>query len=562
MADELQMRFEANTIEHLGVKMYSHIPNAIAELIANAYDADATEVQVKLYDTDDKKIEIRDDGHGMDFDEVNDKFLRIGRNRRKDKNNATISPNGRKTTGKKGLGKLALFGIGNLIEITTVKKNSKKKLEFILSWIVLKETKEGENYKPEFFPEACGPEEHGTSIILTDLRDEEKFDAKDLAVNLSRLFNCFDKNFKCFVSLNDDEVIEVNNELKFDNIDEEFRWEFPEFSKNIDIDYENKGKIYGKIISTEKPLKDISKGIALFANGRLVNAPAFFRSSESSHVFSYLTGWLNVDFIDNIDEDIIATNRQSLTWDVPATKTLRLFLAAIISKVAADWRIKRKEKKDDDVKDQTGIDIDEWLTKQPKKIRELVKAILGVSATNSAMPTKKYLNLVKDLYELAPPYFYYHWRNLHDEIKNASEDDYMKLEPDYYRAFSEAVKRYAKSVKTSSGYKEKKLNEQTMMSTVFGVDNKRLLSVTEKYKKLDEISFNEQTLSSIEDGQKFLSMGIVAGARNPISHEEIVHLKDSDLFNEQDCLDALSLLSHLFRRLDDAEKINKQPPPE
>lgn len=56
MADELQMRFEANTIEHLGVKMYSHIPNAIAELIANAYDADATEVQVKLYDTDEKEL--------------------------------------------------------------------------------------------------------------------------------------------------------------------------------------------------------------------------------------------------------------------------------------------------------------------------------------------------------------------------------------------------------------------------------------------------------------------------------------------------------------------------
>lgn len=35
------MSFDPHTIEHLGVKMYSVLPNAIAELIANAYNADA-----------------------------------------------------------------------------------------------------------------------------------------------------------------------------------------------------------------------------------------------------------------------------------------------------------------------------------------------------------------------------------------------------------------------------------------------------------------------------------------------------------------------------------------
>ena len=38
---KLVMRFDPNTIEHLGVKMYSQIPTAIAEMIANSYDADA-----------------------------------------------------------------------------------------------------------------------------------------------------------------------------------------------------------------------------------------------------------------------------------------------------------------------------------------------------------------------------------------------------------------------------------------------------------------------------------------------------------------------------------------
>ena len=38
---KLEMSFDPQTIEHLGVKMYSQLPNAIAELIANSYDAES-----------------------------------------------------------------------------------------------------------------------------------------------------------------------------------------------------------------------------------------------------------------------------------------------------------------------------------------------------------------------------------------------------------------------------------------------------------------------------------------------------------------------------------------
>jgi len=73
-----------------------------------------------------------------------------------------------------------------------------------------------------------------------------------------------------------------------------------------------------------------------------------------------------------------------------------------------------------------------------------------------------------------------------------------------------------------------------------------------RYKKPDGSDFAPLTLENIEDGQKYMSMGIVAGGRNPVAHEEVVHLRDSGLFTEKDCLDGLSLLSHLLRRLDDA----------
>ena len=66
MSDEkLVMTFEANTIKHLGVKMYSNMPPALAELVANAYDACATEVHIDLYDDEEKKVIVSDDGVGM-----------------------------------------------------------------------------------------------------------------------------------------------------------------------------------------------------------------------------------------------------------------------------------------------------------------------------------------------------------------------------------------------------------------------------------------------------------------------------------------------------------------
>ena len=145
-----------------------------------------------------------------------------------------------------------------------------------------------------------------------------------------------------------------------------------------------------------------------------------------------------------------------------------------------------------------------------------------------------------------PDYPYFHWRHLHPIIQKASEKDYQKK--DYYRAFIEAAKRYITATRTKSGSTNG--TDSGMMGEVFG--RGKTLLVSNKYKKPDGTDFNQDTYESIEDGQKFLSMGIVAGGRNPVSHEEIEDLKESGLFSEKDCLDGLSLLSHLLRRLEDA----------
>ena len=543
MADDvLRMSFDPHTIEHLGIKMYSRLPNAIAELIANAYDADAHNVYITISENEsDKSISVRDDGVGMSFEEINEKFLRIGRKRRIDDNG--LSPSGmRKVTGRKGLGKLAFFGIGNTIEIET--RKSGKSTRFIMNWNDIINS-DGTDYNPKFSVTDCA-DESGTLITLRDLKRQTGIDKTSLAISLSKLFNFFDDTFKVYISLNGDDNLRVDDKLKYEDIHSQIEWIIPD-NDTIANDYISSHKIIGKILSSEKPLKPDLRGITLFAHGRLVNTPEFFGVGESSHGYSYFTGWLNVDFVDEGDEDVISTDRQSLNWDLPLTEELRQKLQDLMHLIERDWREKRKKERSKKISIQTGIDVGQWYTKLPTTVKKGVENIVNTVVNDSELETEVQNSVVNDLHNLIPEYPDYHWRHLHDEIKSAAKDNYEKK--DYYQAISEALKRYDTGVIDKS---ELQKTGQQLMFSAFGENG--ALKVTSKYKKSNGTAFKPVTKKDMEDAQQELSAGIFAGFRNPISHEEIKDLHDSGLLTEMDCLDSLSLLSHLFRRLDDAEK--------
>ncbi len=543
---KLKMSFDPHTIEHLGVKMYSVLPNAIAELIANAYDAEAKVVNVVLKeDEGEKSISVIDDGVGMTFQEINNNFLRIGRKRRKEDNG--MSPNGiRKVTGRKGLGKLAFFGIGDTINIET--KKDGKCVKFTLKWDDLINSKTPE-YEPHFDISDCAREETGTMIELKDLKRKSAFDKQGLAISLSKLFNFFDESFKVYISYNGDDELQIDDKLKYNNLDKQIEWIFPE-NRDISNDYLNNKHVSGLIMATEKPLKPGLRGVTLFAHGRLVNAPEFFGVGESSHGYSYFTGWLNVDFVDELEEDVISTDRQSLNWDLPITIELRDNLQSLLRSIEKDWREKRKIEKRKRVSSRVNINVGDWYNKLPDAIQPKVESIVNSVIEDSEFSDEKQSEVVGILHGLIPEYPYYHWRHLHQNVQDASQTDYEKK--DFYRAFEETIKRYISEVRKKSGSVNS--SDSGMMGEVFGKG--KVLKVASRYKKTDGSTFTPSTIENIEEGQKFLSMGILSGARNPVAHEEIIQLKDSKLFTEKDCLDVLSLLSHLFRRLDDAENKN------
>lgn len=537
--EKLSMSFEPNTIQHLGVKMYSTMPPALAELIANAYDACATEVYIRLYDADEKKVVVEDNGVGMSFEQVNDYFLKIGRNRRAENQQSQC---GRIPTGKKGLGKLALFGIGDTINITTYQ--GKEGVSFNLDWNEILNTTG--TYQPKFNRSENDEKKKGTTITLTNLKRKTGFPVDDYAESIAKLFN-FQDEFIVYLSLNDGEAIKIDNKLKYQNITSEFEWDIQDIIKANEKDYSEKTNIQGKVVTTEKPLKANLRGITLFANGRMVNYPEFFSPSESSHFYSYTTGWLNVDFIDNWDEDVISTNRQSIDWENPKTAELREYLASCLSIIERQWREKRKDKKKEKISKTVNLNVKDWLDKLPTEnnLQTNIETIVNLLDDTPELSEDTQQKVTQLLHKIAPEYANLHWRNLENDIRSVSEKYYQT--GDYYTAFIEALKKYVAEVKKKSGISN--MLDRNLMQAVF---NGKLL-VTKKYKKTDSSDFDKLTIQNIEDGQKLLSEGIVAGGRNPLQHEEHIELSKTGLFSEKDCLDFLSLLSHLYKRLNDAE---------
>ena len=74
-----KMSISLNVLEHLGVNLYSNIPAVLSEVVANSWDADATNVDIEI---EKDTITIIDDGHGMTLSDINAKFLRVGYKRR------------------------------------------------------------------------------------------------------------------------------------------------------------------------------------------------------------------------------------------------------------------------------------------------------------------------------------------------------------------------------------------------------------------------------------------------------------------------------------------------
>jgi signal transduction histidine kinase len=133
--DTYQFSVDTKLFRELGELLVGRESIALAELIKNAYDADATEVRVYGEELDDPErglIQISDDGIGMSDEEFRNGFLRIaGRSRTSgDLRSRRFK---RRYTGAKGVGRLAAHKLATLLEIRSWKWNGRVSKSGLLS---------------------------------------------------------------------------------------------------------------------------------------------------------------------------------------------------------------------------------------------------------------------------------------------------------------------------------------------------------------------------------------------------------------------------------------------
>jgi len=108
---ELELDIRLSVLDDLGLRLYSSTPAVLSEIVANAWDADATVVEVTL-DPNDQTITIKDNGEGMTFEEAQARFLTVGYRRREIRPTRTEKHN-RPVMGRKGIGKLAPLAVSH-----------------------------------------------------------------------------------------------------------------------------------------------------------------------------------------------------------------------------------------------------------------------------------------------------------------------------------------------------------------------------------------------------------------------------------------------------------------
>ena len=115
--DDFTWNFDVNVFKLLGSQLISDKFTAIIELVKNSYDANATEVKIDFIDSENPesgKIIIQDNGFGMSKSDIQDKWMKIGTNSKRN-TKFTPKPFSRVLLGEKGIGRFAIEKISNHI---------------------------------------------------------------------------------------------------------------------------------------------------------------------------------------------------------------------------------------------------------------------------------------------------------------------------------------------------------------------------------------------------------------------------------------------------------------
>lgn len=190
---EYQLNVDPRILELLGPNLYTNIYYVLAELIANAYDADAKNVYI-IANKDD--IRVEDDGHGMSYEKGDiTNYLNVAGVSRIKEADSFSKSGARRKMGRKGVGKLAALSVSENVDILTVADGEKS--GFVLS----RHPDEGSKLKAIADSDVTFDhvKDHGSAIVM---RNPQYRLHKTLAAvrrNLLKIFPLINADFRIHV---------------------------------------------------------------------------------------------------------------------------------------------------------------------------------------------------------------------------------------------------------------------------------------------------------------------------------------------------------------------------
>ncbi|EMP4202655.1 ATP-binding protein [Klebsiella variicola] len=402
---DLKLEYSHNIIEHLGLKLYQNKPtNVIAELISNSWDADAENSWLDINDDkelplSERYVSVMDDGYGMDPYAIKEKYLVIGLKKRKpgEPDERSLFKE-RLLMGRKGIGKLAPFGIaGKLSVITVYKDDGESKISvFSLDISGLLDPSDIahiiKNYKPDvsYFNEPLSVVDEayandkiyqlfrtriqdkgtGTAIILTDIKISNAISVTKMVHSIGRRFTVAFSQPDFNIFINDKKIEAVEALPKFD-----IRYPQVGFDKEIlniaGVDREVRFWV-GFVYSADWPQDEA--GVGVYAHGKIAQDRPFFFSVKGKEIYTrYMYGVVEADWLDELSEDVISTDRTSINWEAHETIPLHEFCHGLLKK----WIERYRKDINPGTKEQI-IEIMDSTPGMPKVTNSEREAIVGL----------------------------------------------------------------------------------------------------------------------------------------------------------------------------------------
>lgn len=383
MEKKLTFNISLSVLNHLGRNLYRNVITVLGEAISNSWDADASNVWITI-DKEHNCMTIVDDGDGMNFDDFQNKFLKIGYSKRR--NGRYRTPSGRPFIGRKGIGKLALLSCAKKIHVASKTKET----DFVggiidnssLDQAITDDLNSQEYILGNLTSKvllSANIIEKGTYILFENVNEgiTNTVDYIKKSVALYFRFSLLDKNFNIFV--NNEKI----DEKMLGKLAEgtQFLWKIDDiedpFIKQLSL--ESKPKILkpkinikGYIASVDKPSKLKIRGtqekvsIDLFVNGRLREKDILRHIPTSRIVENYVYGQIHFDDLDSGGtKDIFTSSREGIISDDLCYRKFLGEIERLFKNIMDDWDELRRKNGDDGDPDNMKI------TRKARKAQEL-----------------------------------------------------------------------------------------------------------------------------------------------------------------------------------------------